>query len=110
MDTGAMMTLDFERAGNLVVVYGINVLGAVVIVLLSWWVASVVERAARRALMSSSHVDPTLAAFLSSLGRYAVLTVAFVVILQIIGIQATSLVAVLGAASLAIGLALQGTL
>jgi small conductance mechanosensitive channel len=55
-------------------------------------------------------MDPTVAAFLSSLAYYAVLIVVFVVILQIVGIQATSLVAVLGAASLAIGLALQGTL
>jgi small conductance mechanosensitive channel len=55
-------------------------------------------------------MDPIVAAFLSSLAHYAVLIVAFVMILQIIGIQATSLVAVLGAASLAIGLALQGTL
>jgi small conductance mechanosensitive channel len=110
MYTGASMIQDFNRVENLVVVYGINFLGAVAIVLLSWWAAGALERAARRTLMSSSHVDPTLAAFLSNLWRYAVLTVAFVVILQIIGIQATSLVAVLGAASLAIGLALQGTL
>jgi small conductance mechanosensitive channel len=55
-------------------------------------------------------MDPTVGTFLSSLAYYAVLLVAFVIILQAIGIQATSLVAILGAASLAIGLALQGTL
>jgi small conductance mechanosensitive channel len=104
------MTMDFDRLGNLLVLYGINFLGAVVIALIGWWAARMVERVTRRALMSSSHMDPTVATFLSSLAHYAVMIVAFVVILQIVGIQATSLVAVLGAASLAIGLALQGTL
>ena len=55
-------------------------------------------------------MDPTVGAFLSSLAYYAVLLVVVLIILQVIGIQATSIVAVLGAATLAIGLALQGTL
>jgi formate/nitrite transporter FocA (FNT family) len=53
MDTGASMIHDFNRVENLIVVYGINFLGAVAIVLLSWWAAGAIERAARRALMSS---------------------------------------------------------
>jgi small conductance mechanosensitive channel len=104
------MTLDFDRLGNLLVLYGINFLGATLIAVAAWWAAGMIERVTRRALMTSSHMDPTVAVFVSSLAHYAVLIVAAVVILQIIGIQATSLVAVLGAASLAIGLALQGTL
>jgi small conductance mechanosensitive channel len=55
-------------------------------------------------------MDPTAGAFLSGFVYYAVLVVALAIILQIIGAQATSLVAILGAASLAIGSALQGTL
>jgi small conductance mechanosensitive channel len=104
------MTLDFDHLGSLLVLYGINVIGAVLVALIGWRAAGMIERAIRRALTASSHMDPTVGAFLSSLAYYAVLIVAFVVILQIVGIQATSLVAVLGAASLAIGLALQGTL
>jgi small conductance mechanosensitive channel len=104
------MTLDFDHLGSLLVLYGINVIGAVLVALIGWRAADMIERATRRALTASSHMDPTVAAFLSSLAYYAVLIVVFVVILQIVGIQATSLVAVLGAASLAIGLALQGTL
>jgi small conductance mechanosensitive channel len=104
------MMLDFDRLGNLLVLYGINFIGAVLVALIGWWVAGMIGGATRRTLMASSHMDPTVGAFLSSLAYYAALVVAFAVILQIIGIQATSLVAVLGAASLAIGLALQGTL
>jgi small conductance mechanosensitive channel len=75
-----------------------------------WWLARVAERATRRALLTSSHMDPLVAGFLSNVARYATLLLTFLVIIQLVGIQATSLVAVLGAASLAIGLALQGTL
>jgi small conductance mechanosensitive channel len=102
--------LDFNGLGNLLLVYGMHAAGALVVAVVGWWAASLVERGVRRALMASPHMDLTVAAFLASLARYGVLVVAFVAILQIIGIQATSLVAVIGAASLAVGLALQGTL
>src|SRR5690349_6151077 len=102
--------LDFDHIGGLFVVYGVNCLGAILIALIGWWVSAVAERMARKALLSSSHMDRTVAAFLSSLVRYGLLAVTLVLILQVVGIQATSLVAVIGASSLAIGLALQGTL
>jgi small conductance mechanosensitive channel len=102
--------IDLDHIGGLIVVYGVNCLGAILIALIGWWIASVAERMALRGLLSTSHMDRTVAAFLSSLVRYALLAVTLVLILQVVGIQATSLVAVIGASSLAIGLALQGTL
>jgi small conductance mechanosensitive channel len=102
--------LDLDHIGGLFVVYGVNCLGAILIALVGWWVASFAERMSLKGLLSSSHMDRTVAAFLSSLVRYALLAVTLVLILQVVGIQATSLVAVIGASSLAIGLALQGTL
>jgi small conductance mechanosensitive channel len=102
--------MDLDRLGNLLVLYGINLAGGIVVAVAAFWACGLVERAVRRALLASPHMDPTVASFLSSLARYATLAVAFVVVLQLIGIQATSLVAVIGAGSLAIGLALQGTL
>jgi small conductance mechanosensitive channel len=54
--------------------------------------------------------DPTLESFSASLARYAIIAIGLVVVLQQLGVQATSIIAVLGAASLAIGLALQGAL
>jgi len=56
------------------------------------------------------HFDPMLKSFFGSLARYLVLTVTVLAVLSQFGIQTTSLVAVLGAAGLAVGLALQGTL
>jgi small conductance mechanosensitive channel len=102
--------LDLDHFGGLIVVYGMNCLGAILIAIAGWWIASIAERMTRRALLANSHMDRTVAAFLSSLVRYALLAVTLVLILQVVGIQATSLVAVIGASSLAIGLALQGTL
>ena len=92
----------------MLVIYGTRALGAIVVGLIGWWLAWLAERAARRALLT--RMDPLVAGFLANLARYAALILTFLVIIQLIGIQATSLVAVLGAASLAIGLALQGTL
>jgi small conductance mechanosensitive channel len=104
------MTLDFDHLGNLFFAYVIDFAGAMLIAVVGWWLAGVIERGTRRALMLSPHMDLTVGTFLSSLARYATLVIVFVIILQVIGVQATSLVAVIGAASLAIGLALQGTL
>lgn len=104
------MVVNLFDLGNLLVVYGINVLGAVVIAIAGWWAAGLVQRFVRRGLDAVAHMDPTVAIFLASLAYYATLVITGVLMLQTVGIQATSLVAVLGAASLAIGLALQGTL
>jgi small conductance mechanosensitive channel len=102
--------VDFDKLSSLAAVYAFNLVGAILVGVIGWWAAGLIERTVRRLLTSSAHMDPTVGLFLSSLAYYTVLILTFVVVLQIIGIQATSLVAVLGAASLAIGLALQGTL
>jgi small conductance mechanosensitive channel len=101
---------DLQNLGNYFVLYGINFAGAIVVAIMGWWISRVAERITQRALLISSHLDETVASFLSNMVRYTILVVTLVVVLQLIGIQATSLVAVVGAASLSIGLALQGTL
>jgi len=101
---------DLQNLGNYCVFYGINFAGAIVVAIMGWWISRVAERITQRALLISSHLDETVASFLSNMVRYTILVVTLVVVLQLIGIQATSLVAVVGAASLSIGLALQGTL
>lgn len=102
--------IDLTFLTNLVVVYGFNILGAALIAIAGFWIAGLAQRGVHRALTGSKRVDDTVATFLSSLTRYGLLAVVLVAMLQIVGIQATSLIAVMGAASLAIGLALQGTL
>jgi len=90
--------------------FGMNLLGAVVILVVGWWLAGWATRMARRALDRSGQVDATLKPLAVSLVRYTVLVVTALAVLARFGVQTTSIVAVLGAAGLAIGLALQGTL
>jgi len=88
----------------------LHVLGALAILVIGFWLAGKADYLAGRFLRKSKHVDEMLRGFFSSIARYFVLTVTVLAVLSQFGIQTTSLVAVIGAASLAIGLALQGTL
>ncbi len=90
--------------------YGINVVGALVIIVVGFMVAGWARRALERALSRSGKMDATLVRFFGSLVRYAIIAFVIIAALQQFGVEATSLVAVFGAAGLAIGLALQGTL
>jgi small conductance mechanosensitive channel len=75
-------------------------------VLVARWMSRGVDDLSRR----TTHIDPTLRPILATMVRYAVLILVLIVALSQVGIQTTSLLAVVGAAGLAIGLALQGTL
>ncbi|MGB3690612.1 MAG: mechanosensitive ion channel domain-containing protein [Jannaschia helgolandensis] len=87
-----------------------NVLSAIVVLVIGLMVAGWV--AGRISGLSHRHkrLDDTLFDFLANLARYAIIGLSFLIVLNTFGIQTTSLVAVIGAAGLAIGLALQGTL
>ncbi len=99
-----------NAAVEVVTTYGLDVIGGIIILVVGWIAAGWIARAARNALGKSDRVDETLVGFLSEMVRYAVLTVVIIAVLNRFGVETTSLIAVLGAASLAIGLALQGTL
>jgi small conductance mechanosensitive channel len=94
----------------LIVSNALNVLGAVLILLIGLWLSGKADRFVGRLLSRAPHFDPMLQSFFGSLARYLVLTVTVLAVLSQFGIQTTSLIAVLGAAGLAVGLALQGTL
>ncbi|WP_126974986.1 mechanosensitive ion channel family protein [Frigidibacter oleivorans] len=86
------------------VIYAMLIL--VVALMLANWAKARIEGFARR----HPKVDATLFGFLGNIAKWAVLVIALIFVLNRFGIQTTSLVAVIGAAGLAIGLALQGTL
>jgi len=89
--------------------YGVNILMAVLILAVGWWISNLVANALRRAL-NRTNVDATLTPVLASVALWAIRVVAIVAALGKFGIAAASILTVLGAAGLAIGLALQGTL
>jgi small conductance mechanosensitive channel len=100
----------FQLLLPLIVTNGLNVIGAIVILLIGLWLSGRCHVLVVRALGKTPHFDEMLKSFFGSLVRYLVLTVTILAVLSQFGIQTTSLVAVLGAAGLAVGLALQGTL
>jgi small conductance mechanosensitive channel len=94
----------------LIVSNALSALGALVILLVGLWFAGRADAFAVRMLGRTPQLDPMLKSFFGNLVRYLILIVTVLAVLSQFGIQTTSLVAVLGAASLAVGLALQGTL
>lgn len=87
-----------------------RMIGALLVVLFAFWLAGRISTWIRKAAARTAHVDATLAGVAASSARYLVLLCAAVLILAIFRVPATPLVGVLGAAALALGLALQGTL
>jgi len=89
--------------------YGLKVLAAILVFIVGRWIAKALKKLINK-VMTKNNVDPTLVSFIGDLTYFALL--AFVVIAAInqLGVQTTSFIAVIGAAGLAIGLALQGSL
>ena len=103
------MNFSLENLQSLLVSYGLNVLWAIVILLIGRWLAGLFTGMLKKGL-SRAEVDPGLTSFLGTLVYYAILTFVIIAALARVGVQTTSIIAVLGAAGLAVGLALQGAL
>jgi len=89
--------------------YGTKIIAAIAILIVGRLVIGVVARIVRR-LMTKANVDETLTKFLVSLTRILLMTFVIIAALSALGVQTTSFVAIIGAAGLAIGFALQGSL
>jgi len=87
-----------------------NILFAIIILVAGFFSAGWVGRVIRNLGGRHPQLDVTLFSFLGSLARWAVIAVTVIVVLGQFGVETTSLIALVGAVGLAIGLALQGTL
>lgn len=105
MDIAVIVNKIYELG----VLYGVRVIGAIAIVVLGRWVALAIKKLIQR-VMRHSKVDETLISFVVHLTYIAVMAFVIIAALNQLGIQTASFIAVLGAAGLAIGLALQGSL
>jgi len=83
---------------------------ALVVLVVGWMIAGWAGGVARKRVNKAPNIDKTVGNFAAGMVKWLILLMVLVAVLGIFGIEATSLVAVLGAATLAIGLALQGTL
>jgi len=98
-----------ETIVELTSAWGLKVIGAIALLIIGRIVCGAIRSATRRALERSS-IDVTLVPFLSSLVYYLALAMVVIAVLNLVGIQTASVIAVLATAGLAIGLAMQGTL
>ena len=99
-----------NQAVDLGIQYGLDILGALILLVGGWIVAGWAQRSVLKVLRRTPRVDDTLRPVISSVVRYLVLVFVLVAVLAQFGVQTASIIAVVGAAGLAIGLALQGTL
>ena len=113
IDAAGMLTTAeaaLVEAGQLAVAYSFSIVGAIILLIAGYVVAGVAERWAYAGLGKFRGFDETLRRFFSKAARYAVLILVGITVLAQFGVQTASIIAALGAAGLAIGLALQGTL
>ena len=89
--------------------WGIKVIAALAIFIIGRWIAKGIRRGVRR-MMEKGGADPIIIGFVGSIAYIGMLAFVIVAALGQLGIQTTSFIAILGAAGLAIGLALQGSL
>ena len=99
-----LLTLEF-----LVSIFG-SVLAAILILIAGFIIGGWLRGRLIRVGQMNRHLDATLFSFAGNIVRYVIIGFAFLFVLNTFGVQTTSFVAVIGAAGLAIGLALQGTL
>lgn len=111
MNTDTLMNPEklIETVMELLTTYGLKIIAAIAILLIGRIVAGFTKKIVVK-VMQGKKVDPMIVSFTGSITYFALLTFFVLAALSAVGIQTTSFVAVIGAAGLAIGLALQGSL
>ncbi|WP_343190218.1 small-conductance mechanosensitive channel MscS [Buchnera aphidicola (Mollitrichosiphum nigrofasciatum)] len=107
---------DINHAGNwlilnqkLLLSYIINCISVIIILILGLFLAKIISKGVKK-LLIKRHIDNTVAGFIAALAKYITITLTFIASLGKIGVQTTSVITILGAAGMAICLALQSSL
>ncbi len=103
MDNYIVMLQDY------ISVYGMKILGALAILIIGLWVAKIIAKSFNKMLVRKG-TDVTLTKFFTAMVRIALIVFVVIAAISQAGVETTSFIAVLGAAGLAVGLALQGSL
>ena len=98
-----------EKITNMAVEYGPKLLGAIVVLIIGSWVIKLIMKRFTK-ILDKRNVDDSLKPFLRSLFAILLRAMLIISVLGMVGIQMTSFIAILGAAGLAVGMALSGTL
>ena len=91
------------------ITYGTKLLAAIATLVIGLWIAAIIVRVVKR-VFERSNVDPSLRGFLGSMISILLKVLVYITALGVLGVEMTSFIAILGAAGLAVGLALSGTL
>lgn len=94
---------------DILVSYAPKVIGAIITLVIGLWLIKIIVKSVRKT-MERRNVDPSIVPFLSTIFAVLLKILLFLSVISMVGIEATSFIAILGAAGLAIGLSLQGTL
>lgn len=105
------MELDkwIDKGYSIILDFGPKIIGAILIWIIGSWLIKKIIKAAKK-IMTKGNYEQSLQKFLSNLLNWILKIVLFIVILSTVGIETTSFAAIIAAAGLAIGLALQGSL
>lgn len=98
-----------EKAYDLIITYGLKVIAAIVVLILGLWIINIITRRTTK-VMEKRDLNVSVRGFLKSLINILLKVMLFISIAKMVGVETTSFIAVLGAAGLAVGMAMQGTL
>jgi small conductance mechanosensitive channel len=111
-----MNNLSFDQLQNwqaygqtILTTFGLRLVGAIALFFVGRWAASILQKTTRK-LLIKANTEFSLVSFVSNCAYYGTIAFTVLAIMGLLGIETTSLVAILGAASVAVGLALQGSL
>ncbi len=103
------LDIYLDKYGQKLIDFLPSVIGSILMLLIGLWIIKMINRLVKK-FFDKTEYDPTLENFLASLIRWGLKIVLFVLVVTQLGVESASLVAIIGAAGLAIGLALQGSL
>jgi small conductance mechanosensitive channel len=109
-ETTQQMQDLYDQVMPMMLEYGENVVSALLILMVGYWIAGRLAGAMRKVLDRQKRLDATVKPLIANIVKYTVIIITVVAVLGKFGVQTASIIAVLGAAGLAVGLALQGTL
>ncbi len=104
-----LFNVSWDKISDFIYSYGPNVIGAILVLIIGLWVIKLLMGGFRR-MTRKQDMDPSLQGFLRSIISITLKILLFISVMSMVGIAATSFIAIIGAAGLAVGLALQGTL
>lgn len=98
-----------QKIYDIIMVFGPKLIGAVITLIIGWWIIKIIQKALSKSFVKNE-MDPSLKGFLNSIIGMLLKAMLLISVIGMMGVEMTSFIAILGAAGLAVGMALSGTL